>query len=171
MTKQTKQTKYQYGQDVIEFFPFCADELQDRITMAEEIYHNFVAQNDSQLAANIAFHESPFAVALPKLLKLHDLGYTVKQDRFCGIEGGTIVLTLTKPKSEIDKDLVLVHRRTEEEYDAHRYNLNAEETSRQIQITLDRTQREKEAAEAAAAVKAEQDARSAALADLKAVYS
>ncbi|OQR29414.1 hypothetical protein BWR15_26965 [Pseudomonas sp. T] len=172
MTKQTKhQSKYQYGQDVIEFFPFCADELQDRITMAEEVYYNFVAQNDSQLAANIHFHESPFPVALQKLLKLHELGYTVHENKFCGLQGGAVDLTLVKPQSEIDRDLVLVHQRAEEEYDAHRYQLNAEETARQIQITLDRTQREKEAAEAAAATKAEQDARAAALADLKAVYS
>lgn len=171
MTKQTKQTKYQYGQDVIEFFPFCADELQDRITVAEEVYYQSVARGESQLCANIHFHESPFPVALPKLLKLHDLGYTVHENKFCGLQGGAVDLTLVKPQSEIDKDLVLVHQRTEEEYDAHRYQLNADETARQIQITLDRSQREKEAAEAAAATKAEQDARAAALADLKAVYS
>ncbi|WP_193452115.1 hypothetical protein [Pseudomonas nitroreducens] len=164
------ETKYKYGTDTIEFFTFDADELQDRIQMAEEVYYQSVARGEGQLCANIHFHESPFPIALKKLLALHDAGYTVNENKFCGLQGGAIDLTLTKPQSEIDRDLVQVHKRAEEQYHAHRYQLNSEETSRQIQITLDRTRREREAAEAATAIKADTDARQAALDDLKAVY-
>ena len=88
------------------------------------------------------------------------------------VEGLTdLIYTIRGVQVMIDRDLAQVHKRTEDQYHAHRYQLNSEETLRQIQITLDRTKREREAAEAAAAVKTEQDARAAALADLKAVYS
>lgn len=69
MTKQ-----YDYT-NVIEFFQHDEAELQNRIQMAEDVYFQLVANYDNQLAANIRFHESPFPVALNKLLAYHDAGY------------------------------------------------------------------------------------------------
>lgn len=165
MTKQ-----YDYT-SVIEFFQHDEAELQDRIQVAEDIYYQLVANYDNQLAANIRFHESPFPVALNKLLAYHDAGYIVKEDRFCGLQGGTVDLTLTKPKAEIDRDLAQVHKRATDEYHADRYARNVLEQERQLAISIDRARRDADKARAAAEQAELEAQRQRALADLKAAYA
>lgn len=165
-----KQTKYKYGLDVIEFYPHDSTELQDCIQRAEDRYYNSIASLDNPLAASIHFLRSPISIALPELLSLHDEGYAIRNDRFVGMQGGAIDLTLAKPQSQIDKELVLVHRQAEAEYESARFERNKVEQERQIAITLDRRRREREAAERAAEQAELEAQREQALADLRKAY-
>jgi len=166
-----KQTKYKYGLEVIEFYPHDENELQEFIQRAEDRYYNSIASLDNPLAASIHFLKSPISIALPELLSLHDQGFTIRNDRFAGMQGGALDLTLTKPQSQIDKELIQVHAQAQEEYAARRYARNEAETERQVAITLDRQRREREAAEKAAEQAQLESQRERALIELREAYA
>lgn len=161
--------KNQY-KDVVEFFPFDNDELQEYISKAEQVYYNTIESLDNKLAASVQLAKAPLVVQLPELFKLHDQGYTVRSDRFCNVSGGGLDITLTKSQAMIDADLALVHAQAEAEYESARFERNKSEQERQIAITLERNRREQEAAERAAEQAELAAQREQALADLRKAY-
>lgn len=165
-----KQDKYKYGLDVIEFFQFDNDELQEYISKAEQTYYNSIESLDNKLAANIQLMKAPLVVQLPELFRLYSEGYTVHPNKFCGVMGQSLDITLTKPQKIIDKELIQVHAQAQEEYAARRYARNEAETERQVAITLDRQRREREAAEKAAEQAQLESQRERALIELREAY-
>lgn len=178
-TTATKQPRHQYGIEVIEFFPFAQDELDTLLGEAGQDYLTGVeSPHHGRTAANVPFIAEPLQVALPKLHEKQMEGYTIRQDRYCGILGTSLNVTLRKPEKTIAAELAGVHEWITDKYESNRYSRNKAETERQIQITLDRNAREAEqaAAEAQAIIDAELAAakaveRQAALADLLKAYT
>lgn len=165
--------KYIYGKEVLEFdlYKFDVDKLQAVIQDHEARYLNGVTTFvEDGLSANVNYRESPFKVALPKLLELHDLGYTLRLDRYADVVDGVIDVTLRKPQHIIDAELVEIRRVAADRYEADRYALNAAETSRQVEISLARTARDAEKQRQQAEQKAAEAARQKALAELRAEY-
>ncbi|WP_430317236.1 hypothetical protein [Pseudomonas nitroreducens] len=167
MTERT----YTYGDSVIEFFPFNTDELQESIQQAESKYYNAVTNLDNPLAANVQLMKAPLVVQLPELFKLIEEGYTVHPNKFCGVMGQSLDITLTKPQKVIDKELMQVHADAATAYEALRYARNETETNRQITISIERAQRDAEKAAQAKADAAAQKARQKALDDLRQAYA
>jgi len=166
-----KQTKYKYGDSVIEFFSFDNDELQEYITKAEQAYYNSIETLDNKLAASVQLQKNPLVVQLPELFKLYDQGYTVRTDRFCNVSGGSLDITLMKPQKMIDADLALVHAHAEEAYEIFRWSKNSQETERQLAISAEKIKRDKTKALALAEQKELEAQRERALNDLRKAYA
>ncbi|MCE4073412.1 MULTISPECIES: hypothetical protein [Pseudomonas] len=166
-----KQQAYTYGDSVIEFFPFNPDELQESIQQAESKYYNAIANLDNQLAANVQLPRAPLVVQLPELFKLIERGYTVHPNKFCGVMGQSLDITLIKPQKVIDKELAQVHAEAESSYNSARFERNRVETERQLQITTDRKQRDREKALAAAEQKRLAEETEQALQELREAYA
>jgi len=163
--------KYKYGLDVIEFFQFDNDELQEHISKAEQAYYNSIESLDNKLAANIQLMKAPLVVQLPELFRLYSEGYTVHPNKFCGVMGQSLDITLTKPQKIIDKELVQVHKQANEFFEQQRWIKNSQETDRQLAISAEKVKRDKEKA-AAIAEQAELEAqREKALDDLRKAYA
>lgn len=168
-------TQYKYGDSVIEFpqHAFNADELQECIQRAEDIYYGSVktpAETD-KLAASIYFNCDLLAVAIPKLIELVQAGYTLRTDRHIGMNGIALTCTLTIPQKQIEKDLIKVHAAAAESYEHQRWIKNSEETLRQLKITADRKQRDREKALAAAEQKRLAEETEQALQELREAYA
>ncbi|MDN6871840.1 hypothetical protein QO209_05240 [Pseudomonas citronellolis] len=166
-----KQTKYTYGLDVIEFFSFDNDELQEYISNAEQAYYNAIETLDNKLAASVQLKKNPLVVQLPELFKLYGQGYTVRTDRFCNVSGGSLDITLMKPQEMIDADLVQVHKQAGEIYEQQRWIKNSQETERQLNISAEKIKRDKEKARLAAEQKELEAQRERALAELREAYT
>lgn len=168
-----KQDKYKYGLDVIEFYPHDENELQEFIQRSEDTYYNAVKSliETDKLAASIQFHSGPLPVALSKLISLVQAGYTIREDRYIGMHGGALDVTLSIPQEQIDLDLVRIHAQAFDDYEASRFERNRVETEYQVSVTLARAQRDEEKRLAAAAERAAAKARQAALDDLRSVYA
>lgn len=166
-------TQYNYGVDVIEFFQHNDNELQEVIKKAEDNYYGSVKSplEINRLAASLHFHRSPLAVALPELIQLVQDGYTIRNDRFIGMQGALLDVTLSIPQAQIDKDLIAVHANAAAAYEADRYNRNKIETEYQIGVTLARNARDAEKAAQAKADAAAAKARLAAINDLREAYA
>lgn len=168
MTKQT----YTYGDSVIEFYPFNADELQEAIQRAEDRYYNGITTEfENGLAASVNLRQGPISIALVKLLEMHDSGYRLRTDRHIGEISGMLDCTLMKPKDQIEKELKLVHKQAEQEFEAQRFERNSLETIRQLNISTERMKREKEKAAQLAEQQELEEQREAALADLRKAYA
>ena len=168
-----KQDKYKYGLDVIEFYPHDENELQEFIQRSEDTYYNAVKSliETDKLAASIQFHSGPLPVALSKLISLVQAGYTIREDRYIGMHGGALDVTLSIPQEQIDLDLVRIHAQAFNDYEASRFERNRVETDYQVSVTLARAQRDEEKRLAAAAERAAAKARQAALNDLRSAYA
>lgn len=166
-------TKYNYGDTVIQFFTHDDNELQEAIQKAEDNYYGSVKSplEINRLAASLHFHRSPLPVALPELIQLVQDGYTIRNDRFIGMNGGALDVTLSLPQEQIEADLVLVHAKAVADYDAARYERNRVETDYQISVSLARAQRDEEKKQLAAAERAANKARAQALDDLRQAYA
>lgn len=165
MTKQNKQP-------VIQFFAHSAEEENQYIDDAIEIYLNTITgPHESKLAANLAFHEGPMQSALPKLFELHDLGYVLRTDKYIGFQAGAIDVTFMKPQEQIDSDLEVVRQQAKDAYAAALHARNLAEQERQVEISLNRQRREREAAERAAEQAELEAQRERALAELRAAYT
>lgn len=166
-------TEYNYGIDVIEFFQHDDDELQEAVSKAEDAYCGATKApvETNKLAASLHFHRGPLAVALPELIQLVQDGYTIRNDRFIGMNGGALDVTLSLPQEQIEADLVRVHAQAVADYDAARWERNRVETDYQISVSLARAQRDEEKKLAAAAEKAASKARAQALDDLRTAYA
>ncbi|MCJ1881132.1 hypothetical protein [Pseudomonas nitroreducens] len=166
-------TQHTYGDSAIEFFPYDDNELQEQIQKAENSYYNSVKSpvEVNKLAASMHFHRGPLAVALSELIQLVQEGYSIRNDRFVGMNGGALDVTLSLPQELIDADLVRVHEQAAADYNAARFERNRVETEYQIGVTLTRAQREEEKKLAAAAEKAANKARAQALEDLRQAYA
>lgn len=163
--------KYNYGLDVIEFFQFDNDELQEYISKAEQTYYNSIESLDNKLAANIQLMKAPLVVQLPELFRLYSEGYAVHPNKFCGVIGQSLDITLTKPQKAIDKELVQVHKQAEEIYEQQRWIKNSQETERQLNISAEKIKRDREKAAALAEQKELEAQREKALNDLRAAYA
>lgn len=165
--------EYKYGDSVIEFFQHDDNELQEAIQRAEDIYYGAVktpAETD-KLAASIYFSCDLLAVAIPKLIELTQSGYSLRTDRHIGMNGIALTCTLTLPQKQIEKDLIKVHAAAVESYKLQRWMKNSDETKRQLQISADRKQRDKEKALAAAEQKRLAEEMEQALEDLRQAYA
>ncbi|WP_236174147.1 hypothetical protein [Pseudomonas pseudonitroreducens] len=165
------ENKFVYGDQVVEFYTADQNELQECIQLAESKYYNAVATLDNPLAANIQLMKAPLVVQLPELFKLIAEGYTVHPNKYCGVIGQSLDITLTKPQKMIDKELAQVHKQAEAVYEQQRWIKNSAETEKQLQITADRIARDAEKARLAAEQKMLEEQREAALADLRAAYA
>ncbi|MGU1062624.1 hypothetical protein ACSEPQ_07115 [Pseudomonas aeruginosa] len=168
-----QENKFVYGDQVVEFFPFDQNELQDYTQRAEDTYYNAVKSliETDKLAASIQFHKGPLSVALGELISLVQAGYTIREDRYIGMQGGALDVTLAIPQDQIELDLVRVHAQAFDDAEASRFERNRVETEYQVSVTLARAQRDEEKRLAAAAERAAAKAREQALADLKAAYA
>ncbi|MCE4069656.1 MULTISPECIES: hypothetical protein [Pseudomonas] len=168
MTKQ-----YTYGDSAIEFFPHDDNELQELIQKAENNYYSSIRSpiEVDKLSANISFTKGPLTAALPELIQLVQDGYTIRTDKYIGMQGGLLDVTLSIPQAQIDKDLIAVHADATEAYEADRYKRNQTETEYQISVTLARAARDEEKKQAAAAERAAHKARQQALDDLRQAYA
>ncbi|WP_371367543.1 hypothetical protein ACA097_27790 [Pseudomonas sp. QL9] len=168
-------TTYNYGDNTIEFFLFNQNEVDSIIAKLED---NYMASSHSysnpkgDLAANINLRIGPVAITLPVLLELCSQGYVLRTDRYCSVDAtGTLDVTVRKPSAMIQEDIRAIRAVALEQYEAERYKRNAEETERQIAITLERIQREEDARAETAKAKALEKAKAQALADLREAYS
>jgi len=165
--------QYNYGIEIIEFFQHDENELQEVVSKAEDVYYGSTKSpvETNKLAASLHFHRGPLAVALGELIALVQAGYTIREDRYIGMQGGALDITLSLPQEQIDADLIRVHAQATSDYEAARYARNLAETERQVGVTLARALREEEKRIAAAAEKAANKARTQALDDLRTAYA
>lgn len=166
-------TKYKYGTEVIEFFKHDDAELQTLIEQAEQRYYS-LTQSLHYLApaANEAFkRQLPLLAALTELQSMLDRGYTIKTDGYADYHNLDFEVTLTKPIEVQEPELAALREQVAIQYEEDRWNRNVAETERQIQITVERNEREAAAKAEQAAAKKLAAAKASALADLQAAYN
>ena len=167
MTNTKNQT---YGTDVVEFVKHDETAL---LTVLKEAEVRYFRHSESlaypQLGANVDwFSDRPIALALSDLTGWLLKGYTVVSAMSRPLY---LKIQLKKPEAMIDADLLQVAEQAKAEYADSRYRRNAEETKRQIDISVTRKMREVESATAKAAADALATSEKDALDDLLAAYA
>lgn len=167
-------TTYTYGLDVIEFFKHDDTELQQLLDQRVVRYNsNSEGLGYKGLAGNVDFvRHKPLEMSVIELQDEILQGYRVVK---LNVESLFFKAILRKPEKVIKADLRKLEELVRAEYDKSRYEKNAAETARQIELTISMQRRKAEAkaaAEQAAALAAQQASEEeAALADLRRAYT
>lgn len=181
-------TEYTYGDKVIEFFKRDEAELNQLLEQKVERYNsNSEGLYFKEPAAKIDWVcKKPLNLALLELQEEWRKGYSLVSSRYDTLD---FKAQLRKPEKVIKAELRALAEQCQAEYEENRYERNASETARQVQITLSIKRRREEkalaaskvataeaaaaAAEAAALAKIQQDLldEEAALADLRRAYA
>lgn len=168
-------TEYQYGVNVVEFYPYSDDDLQKLIAAKQDAYsRGSETMHYKDKAANIHWQRSkPLEPAIMELFEEMAKGYTLVKLAFN--PPLDVFAVLRKPEKTIKAELIEAANLARKEYDQSRFELNIAETERQVKFSVDQVKRAKEAAVAEAAAKAaaalRQDQEAAALADLLRTYT
>jgi len=181
-------TEYTYGEKVIEFFKHDEAELSQLIEQKVARYNaNAQGLYFKDPAANIEWvSKKPLHLALLDLEEEWRKGYTLVNARYDTLD---FKAQLRKPDKVIKSELRTLTDQAQADYNKLRYERNAAETARQVDITLSINRRREEkalaatkvataeaeaaAAEAMALARIQQDLldEAAALADLVRAYS
>lgn len=168
-------TKYQYGVNVVEFYPHSDEDLQKLIAAKQDSYNRgSETLHYKDKAAHIHWQRSkPLEPAVMELFEEMAKGYTLVKLAFN--PPLDVFAVLRKPEKTIKAELAEVVKSARKEYDLSRFELNLAETKRQVKFSVDQVKRAEDAAAAEAAAKAaaalEQDQEAAALADLLKAYA
>ncbi|MFK3774097.1 hypothetical protein [Pseudomonas sp. NPDC089406] len=163
-------TTYPYGTLVVEFFKHDPDALKALIDQRTvQYFRHSESPAYPQLGAHVDFFsDKPLTPALNELLEWTSKGYgvaaAVHQPLYLKVQ-------LRKPQDLIDSDLAILTAEVEAAYAESRYARNIAEHVRQVDITLARETREREAAAAKALAEQLEAARQRANADLIAAYA
>lgn len=162
-----------YGEKVAEFFKHDTAELQASLDRQTTRYHsNSEGLHYPGMAGNVDFiRHKPLELSLIELQDEILKGYTIVKVTAQALYFKAI---MKKPEKVIKAELRKLEEQVRAEYDKNRYERNASETSRQVDITLSIKRRKEEAKAAAgleAALAALQSNEEAALADLLREYS
>lgn len=165
---------YNYGDKVVEFFKADDEELQRLIDKAIARYHsNSEGLGYKEMASCIDFvRHKPLEMSLIELQEEILRGYRIVK---ANAESLFFKAILRKPEKVIKSELKKLEELARAEYERSRFNKNASETARQIEITISikRGREEAKAAAELAARKAEQKEteEEEALADLLRTYA
>lgn len=168
-------TEYQYGVNVVEFYPHSDQDLQKLIVAKQDAYNRGTETlHYKDKAAHVHWQRSkPLEPAVMELFEEMAKGYTLVRLAFN--PPLDVFAVLRKPEKTIKAELAEVAKSAHKEYDQSRFELNMAETERQVKFSVDQVKRAKEAAAADAAAKAaaalRQDQEAAALADLLKAYA
>lgn len=163
-------TTYTYGLDVIEFFKNNDAELQQLIAQrAAQYYRHSESPAYPQLGAHVDwFSDKPLTHALNDMLEWTNKGYgiaaAIHQPLYLKVQ-------LKKPEKLIKVDLKELEVQVRSEYDKERYGRNKVETQRQIEFSVNRQRREREAAQAAMLAQQQVEDEGLALTDLQRAYA
>ncbi|MDH1308942.1 hypothetical protein N5C40_20745 [Pseudomonas fulva] len=159
-----------YGLDVIEFFKHSDAELQQKLAQrTTQYYRHSESPAYPQLGAHIDwFSDKPLAQALNEMLEWTSKGYGVAAALHQPLY---LKVQLKKPEKLIRVDLKELESQVRAAYDDKRFERNRVETQRQIEFSVNRQRREREAAQAAMLVQQQVDDEALALADLQRAYA
>ena len=164
---------YIYGEKVAEFFKHDSVELQELLDRhLTRYYSNSEGLHYPSMAGNVDFiRHKPLELSLMDLQDEILKGYKIVK---ITVQALYFKAIMKKPEKLIKAELRNLEEQVRAQYDKNRYERNALETSRQIDITLSIKRRREEAKAAAgleAALTALQASEEAALADLLREYS
>lgn len=159
-----------YGLDVVEFFKHNDAELQQLLAQrTAQYYRHSESPAYPQLGAHIDwFSDKPLIHALNDMLEWTSRGYGIAAALHQPLY---LKVQLKKPEKLIKADLKELQVQVRSEYDKERYGRNQVETSRQIEISVNRQRREREAAQATSLAAQQASEEEAALADLRRAYA
>ncbi|MCE5978068.1 hypothetical protein [Pseudomonas sp. JR33AA] len=165
---------YTYGLDVVEFFKHDDAELQQLLDQRVIRYNsNSEGLSHKGMAANVDYvRHKPLEMSLIELQEEVLQGYRIVK---ANAESLFFKAILRKPEKVIKTELRKLEELVRTEYEQSRYERNAAETARQVELTISMQRRKAEAkaaAEQAAALAAQQASEEAtALADLRRAYA
>jgi hypothetical protein len=162
-------TERTYGTTVVEFFKHSDTEFQQLLDKRTEQYHkSSEGLHYKGLAANVDWvRDTPLEVALIELQHLLRDGFTIVKVVTQPLWFKAI---LRKPEDVITTELPKLAKLALDEYEQDRYQRNVAETSRQVAISVERSERQAAAAAAKAADKKRASDEQKALADLLRAY-
>lgn len=163
-------TTYTYGLEVIEFFKYNDEELQQLVDQrTAQYYRHSESPAYPQLGAHVDwFSDKPLTHALNDMLEWTNKGYGIAAALHQPLY---LKVQLKKPEKLVKADLKELEVQVRSEYEKERYGRNQVETYRQIEITVNRQQRERDAAQAVALAARQASEEEAALADLRRAYA